>query len=109
MIKLETEELDQENLKDYVYGLKDKLSKLTKKNSRNFSSQDYFPFKKKMHHFADQYLTSKGILRPMVPMKVDKALLEDFVQQSNNQFRHKYAKLWAQMLHEDKRINMAKR
>lgn len=97
-------------MKDYLYGLKDKLVKLNKKNSRSFASpDDYFPFKKKMHHFADQFLRSKGILRPMVPMKVDKAFLDEFVQHCNNDFRQKYSKLWAQMLHEEKRLSMIRR
>ena len=82
---------------------------MTKKSKHQAAAQDYLPYRKKMHHFADQYLSSKGLTRPFMPMAVDKTMFEDFVNFANIDFRNRYSKRWAQLMHDEKRIAMMKR
>lgn len=107
MIHMEAEELEQKKLREYLLGLKEKL--LAAKNKKISENRDHLLYNKRLHHFADQFLRSKGKQKPMISLFVDKYSIEEFIQSSNTDFRNRYSKLWAFMLHEEKRLSMIKR
>lgn len=107
MMKLEGEELEQTKLKEYLLGLKEKLLAAQKK--KQSEEADHLLYNQRIHHFADQFLRSQGQQIPLINLYVDKFLIDDFISTTNGNFRNKYSKLWAYMLHEEKRIGLGKR
>ena len=98
MINMESEELEQVKLKEYLLGLKAKL--LAAMNKKKSETGDHLLYNKKLHHFADKFLRSKGKQKPSVSLLADRNTVDEFIAVSNAEFRQKYSKLWAFMLHE---------
>lgn len=107
MLNLETKELEQTQLKEYLLGLKQKL--LDSKKKKNSEGGDHLMYNKRIHHFADQFLQSKGHKIPTVSLLIDKATVEEFIASSNADFRQKYSKQRALTVHQDKRVSMPRR
>lgn len=107
MLELEAEEMEQTKLKEYLLGLKEKL--LAAKKKKAAGMPDHLMYSKRLHHFADQFLRSQGKKIPIVSLLADKAAVDEFITSSNTDFRARYSKLWAFLLHEEKRVSMVKR
>lgn len=102
MLSLAPEQAEQAMLKEYIGRLKRILTMSKKKRVViTDNKKDFFPFKKKLHYFADQCLEQLGEVRPEINLHVGREDFAYFVDYTNRAFRAKYAKLRAETVHRE--------